>query len=310
MNSAQANISTKKINAEISSLNPSCLVQLFEIDISDIAFDAGIGLQDNEMVFRFHNCLKLINTNIFWQGNEYIAIPIKAEGFEINSRGTLPAPKLSLTVNDGGIVLLSALKNRLKQLDDLTGAKVTRIRTFAKFLDSSNFLNNDAPPDFAPDPYSEFPRDVFFIDRKSLENKTTLEFELASVLDVENVQLPGRLVLANRCSWAYRGEGCGYSGNPIADVNDNPILQLLNIPAVNPRGFYSKNSSYNIGDHIYITKNNINYFFVSKTNNNTTQPPNLQNWIPDLCSRLFSGCRLRFSGPLPTSAFAGCDRIK
>ncbi len=309
MTPSQANTSIKKLNAEISSLTPSALISLYEIDISDIAFDEGVALQNNQTIFRFHSVMKLINTNIFWQGNEYIAAPIRAEGFEINSKGTLPTPKLAMTVNDGGIALLAALKVQLKQLDDLTGAKVTRIRTFAKCLDSNNFLNNDAPPGFSPDPNMEFPRDVYFIDRKSTENKNTIEFQLASILDVENILLPGRLVLANRCSWIYRGEGCLYAGNPVADPNDNKITDLLNIPAVNPRGLWLRNVSYNYGDAVYVTKNNISYYFVSKVNGNTIQPPNDAYWISDICSKLFSGCRLRFSGLLPTSAFAGADKV-
>lgn len=291
------------------SLTPSALITMFEIDISEIAFDNGIALSDSDKIFRFHNNIKLINTNIFWQGNEYIAAPVHAEGFIINSKGVLPTPKLAMTVNDGGIVLLASLKDKIRELNDLVGAKVTRIRTFAKYLDAINFSQSDTPPGFNPDPYAEFPRDVYFIDRKSLENKLSVEFELASLLDIEGIQLPGRLVIANRCVWSYRGEGCLYAGSPVADFNSQKILDMLKIVSLNPRGLWDRNSNYNIGDAIFIERDNIQYWFVSRSNGNTIQPPNPSFWIADECSKLASGCRLRFTGILPFGGFQAANRL-
>lgn len=308
MNPSQAQISTKSINSESMSLTPSALITLFEVDISDIAFSQG--LSSSISVFRFHNNIKLTNNNIFWQGNEYIAAPIFAQGFEVTSKGTLPVPKLSISVNDAGIILLSSFKAELAQLNDLVGAKVTRIRTFAKFLDANNFSQNSYPPSFSPDPNAEFPRDIYYIDRKVAENKYNIQFEMASLLDTEGIKLPARLVLAERCVWSYRGEGCQYAGIPVADYNNQKILEQLNISSINQRGLYDSHLTYNIGDSVYLIKDSIQYHFVANQNTVISSPPNPNYWIADECSKLLAGCRLRFNGILPTSAFEGANRVQ
>jgi lambda family phage minor tail protein L len=177
-----AQSSIKNLNAESFSLNPTALINLFEIDISTLGFNLGqissIELsQQVNTIFRFHNNSKLGNNSIFWRGNEYIMIPISAEGFEINSKGTLPVPKLTLSVSEEGVPLLSILKDRINQLaGDLSGAKFTRIRTFAKYLDRQNFFNDIPPIGFSPDPNSEFPKDVYYIDRIVAQNKNYIQF--------------------------------------------------------------------------------------------------------------------------------------
>ena len=75
-NTAQSSI--KNLTSELFSLNPSSLLTLFEIDISQIGFDTGniteteITLQ-KDVVFRFHNSINLTSSSVFWQGKEYIA---------------------------------------------------------------------------------------------------------------------------------------------------------------------------------------------------------------------------------------------
>jgi len=167
MTPAQATTSVKNVIAESFSLNPSALITLFEIDISEIGFNAGVisstdVISENNTVFRFHNSVNLTTNSIFWQGKEYIAAPIFAEGFEITAKGALNNPKISITVDDAGIPYLSRLKDRIRELGDIVGGKITRIRTFSRFLDAANFVGGIPPKDFSPDPNSEFPRDIFY----------------------------------------------------------------------------------------------------------------------------------------------------
>ncbi|MEK6880441.1 MAG: phage minor tail protein L, partial [Nanoarchaeota archaeon] len=316
--------SIKRLNEEAFSLQPAALISLFEIDIGSIAFARGTVSQTeiNEninIVFRFHNSVKLTTNSIFWQQKEFIAAPIQADGFELTAKGTLPTPKLSMTVSDEGIPHLSILKDRIFELGgDLVGAKVTRIRTFAKFLDAENYYDNLPPQGFLPDPNAEFARDVYFIDRKSAENKNLLEFELASILDVEGVKLPGRLVLSNTCPFIYRGEGCCYEYNsrrvismhgnsgesilpefaPAVATSDNEFIYSLisgfNISDRVDRGLYDKNISYISGNQTFITYNSVNYYFVAKKNSVNVSPPNLNYWISDQCSKNTLGCTFRF----------------
>lgn len=334
----------KKITSEASLLSPSSLVVLFEIDIEQIALDQGISVEQNAKIFRFHNNVKLINTSIKFKGNSYIVAPINAEGFEITSKGTLPTPKLSLTVGEEGIPIMNIFKSNLSKLGDFVGAKVTRIRTFAKYLDIENWPQGDIPEGFSPDSKAEFPRDIYYIERKSSENKFGIEFELGSILDVEGVKLPGRLVFANRCAWQYRGEGCCYeyfsrrnddihgsatlpfAAPPIATDRDEKIQDIIG--AANkikaPVEYKSAHLPlYKIGHSVYITKSGRNYYFVAKVNAPPVGPPNSNYWIAEQCSKLKQGCRLRWGtagsvdvgstglvkGRLPFGGFPAADKV-
>ena len=346
MNKQEASTAIKSLYSEASSLSPSSLVTLWEIDISDIGFSRGtISITEVETstntIFRFHNSIKLTNSSIYWGGKEYVACPIEAEGFETNSKGTLPTPRLSMTVSDDGIPMLSRLKERLLELGDLAGAKVTRIKTFAKFLDAENFYGTTPPAGFSPNPNSEFPRDVYYIDRKSNENKLTVEYELGSTLDVGDVKLPARLVVSNSCPFLYRGAGCCYESEerriddehgeegestlptfapPAANEFDEKFSTLLSGAALVDKGLYIPNVPYGSGDFVYVTQNNLNYYFVCKTQNTTAAPPNSRYWIQDACSKKIKGCELRYAlggkaqgvtlGNLPYGGFTAVSRFK
>ena len=178
---------------------------------------------NNSNVLRFHNNIKVFNSYIIWQGKTYYPAPIQAEGFDISSRGTLPTPVLRMTAQkEEGVQALSLLRRAIHKYGDIVGAKVTRIRTFAKYLDPDNFSSisqidgkqgiyeSNFPDQYEPDPYAEFPRDIFYVERKSNENKINLEYELSALIDVEGVKLPRRVVLSNKCGFTYRGCGCFY----------------------------------------------------------------------------------------------------
>lgn len=191
-----------KIASEVQLLNPTALITLYELDTTMIA---------GGTVFHFHPDVNGLGAPIVWNNQEYVPFPILAEGFEWRSSGTMPRPTVHVA-NVAG--LFGAL---LREMDDLVGAKLTRIRTFARYLDAVNF------PDGNPlaDPTAEMTRDVYYINRKVKEG-VLVEFELAALLDVHGIKLPRRLIAPNACPWKYRGPGCEYAGPPVADVNDNP----------------------------------------------------------------------------------------
>lgn len=334
----QAQTAVNKLNSEGFDLSPSALITLFEINIWDLAFDLDQSITSNlteqDYIFRFHNCLTVTKNSIIFNGIEYSAAPIHAEGFEANSRGKPTSPKLSITSNEDGLPLIAALKQKVKLMQDLIGAKVTRIRTFAKYIDAVNFVDGFTPDGFSPDPTVRYPEDVYYIERKSQEDKFGIEFELTQVLDVENIKLPGRLVMADKCAFRYRGKGCcweyssrrnakqhGAATLPVnapskANVHDELISKLIGTSNFIDRGQYIQGNSYAVGDQVYITKNDLNYYFVCKQNTNYYAPPNLQYWILDDCSRLISGCKLRWSdvdnglgvGVLPFGGFPAVNK--
>ena len=199
-----------KIREEVQKLNPSAIVELFELDTRNYTGGS---------ILRFHTGTNQLNDYIVWNGNEYVPFPIQIDGFEWKSTGTLPRPKASIA-NVTGIISES-----LRSMDDLIGSKLTRIRTFVKYLDSVNFPGGVNP---TADPTAEFSRDIFFINRKVNENKYSVEFELASMIDVQGINIPRRVAIANVCMWKYRGSECGYTGGAVADYNDQLTTVLAN----------------------------------------------------------------------------------
>lgn len=344
MTKTQAQSSIKKLNSESFSLTPSSIITLFEIDATDLALDSGIinqsDVDNGGLVFRIHNNIKIGLTSIIWNGEEYLAAPVAAEGFETSSKGTLPIPKMSISTNDDGIPFLAILKDKIRQLDDLVGAKVTRIRTFAKYLDATNFVDNNIPENFAPDPYVEFPRDVYYIDRKASENKYGITFELASLLDVEGLQLPRGIVTTDTCRFNYRGCGCFYESirneavhgkatesilpteaPPVANSRNERITDIIGVSSIIMKDKWIKGTVYKKGQAVYIEKKGIKYYFVCRVATTTNAPPG-SDWVEDACSKTLTGCKLRWlyktspftvngtlvKGVLPFGAYAGTNK--
>jgi lambda family phage minor tail protein L len=195
------------ITSEIQKLAPSAVIELFQLDLTVF------GDQD----YYFHAGTNELKLPIFWQGDEYTPYPMQISGFEFTGGGQLPRPKMVVSNVTGVITALVLL------YQDLLGAKITRKRTMAKYLDAVNFdggLNPNA------DPTAEFADDIYFIDQKVSENKNFVEFELASSFDVQGVKLPRRQIVQNVCSWKYRGPECGYAGSNYFNINDEVVATL------------------------------------------------------------------------------------
>ena len=236
MEISEAKNSLKKVTRDASSLTPTAIVSLFEIYITDLLknnertlFLDGSGASayttDGKTVLRFHNNIKLFQSSIRYDGKAYFAAPIQITGYEVNAKGSPPRPKMSISIDPEGLSQETQnrvifIKTAIRDLDDLVGSKVTRIRTFVKYIDSENFFESDGttllsntvkpPKGFDPDPNAQFPPDVYFVDRKSAETVNVLELELASPFDTQDLKLPARIVNDFTCPWTYRGEGCCY----------------------------------------------------------------------------------------------------
>jgi lambda family phage minor tail protein L len=190
------------ITADIQGLEPGARVELFELDATMIAGGS---------LLRFHGYQQV--GPIWWQGNDYTPWPIAAEGFAKTGEGQQPAPKLSVGNVDGSISSLCIL------MDDMVGAKVTRHVTLGKYLDARNFASGNPTADAT----QEFPADVWFIEQKSGETNETVEFELASALDLQGQMLPRRQIIANLCPFVYRGPYCNYTGTAKFNTNDQAV---------------------------------------------------------------------------------------
>jgi len=219
------------LTSALQSINPGAIIELFEIElnVSQHGFDD---------TYYFHAGVNEVLTDIIWNGQAYQPLPVQAEGFEYSGNGQLPRPKLRAANVLGTITtILSLLPNGLE------GAKVTRIRTLRRFLDAENFAPSDVllledgfdllyedssriflePTNTDADPYAEWPRDIYYVDRKSAETRDVVEFELASAFDLAGVRAPKRQCVT-RCQWVYRSPECSYAGTNFFDVNNEPVL--------------------------------------------------------------------------------------
>lgn len=194
----------------IQGVAPGAVIELFQLELN-------IEQHGVAATHYFHAGVNQLLSDIIWNGQAYQALPLQAEGFEFSAKGTLPRPKLSIGNLDGTVSTLIATLP-----EGLQGAKVTRIRTLARFLDAVNFPGSVNP---TADPIAEFPRQIYFVDRLALENRDVVEFELASAFDLAGVRAPKRQCVT-RCQWRYRKDGCNYTGTNYFDVNDNPVPSL------------------------------------------------------------------------------------
>jgi phage-related protein len=218
--------------SDLQQIAPSAVIELFQLELN--AAQHGV----NETYY-FHAGVNEINSgDIIWNSQAYLAFPIEATEFEYTGTGSLPRPKLRISNIYGTITgIILTLPNGLE------GAKVTRIRTLARYLDAANFpdggilLTEDSDAllledgssilleaiNPTEDPTAEFPREIYYIDRKASENRDLIEFELAAAFDLVGVRAPKRQCVSNVCQWTYRGPECGYAGNAYFNFNDDIV---------------------------------------------------------------------------------------
>ena len=171
--------------AELQKTNPSAIIELFTLTM-----DSSIHGSSVDPVYRFHNGSNHSNAEVVWAGNSYQRFPIQASGFDFKGQasGSLARPTLTASNILGTFTSLMLTVNNTTPGNDLQKCKLTRIRTLAKYLDAANFSggNSDA------DPTQELPQEVYFIHRKSIENREIVEYECVSAFDLTNVKLPKR----------------------------------------------------------------------------------------------------------------------
>ena len=177
-------MSSSAIVSDLQNINPSSIIELFTLTLDSTLHGAST-------VYRFHAGSTLNNNGeIVWAGNTYQRFPIKAEGFAFQ-KGQLPRPTLTVSNALGTITAILLNVNSTTSGNDLTGARVTRIRTLARFIDAVNFPEN-VNPYGTPDATAEFPQEIYKIDRKSAENREFVQFELAAVFDLAGIRAPKR----------------------------------------------------------------------------------------------------------------------
>ena len=196
------------ITTDVQKLDLGQLVDFYILDLTVIG---GVD------VFRFHPGVNTLGNDVVWQGNTYTRWPMIATGYELSGKGVLPRPNIRVANIDGTISQLC------KEYADMVGAKITRLRTLAKYLDAVNFEGGVNP---SADPEASYPNEVYFINRKVDQNRVFIAFELTAAWDVTGVQLPRGQIVQNSCPWLYRGSECGYAGTNYFNILDEPVATL------------------------------------------------------------------------------------
>ena len=211
------------LNSDYQKLEPGNVVRLFEVD--GTAFGAGDVLRfhayniphtEAEIIAAGGDESKLPAKSVWWQGKEYSAWPCKIDGIESSTTGSSAQPKLTVANLDGSITALCL------NYDDMLQAKVSIHDTLAQYLDARNYAGGNA----SADPTQEKLK-VFYIDSKSTETKTAVEFMLSSPMDLQGLMIPTRQ-LHSICTWCIRGkyrtgDGCDYAGTRYFDKFNNPV---------------------------------------------------------------------------------------
>jgi lambda family phage minor tail protein L len=146
-------------------------------------------------------------------GQVFSPWPVRAEGFEV-STGKLPSPMFTLA-NLSGI-----LDPIVEQNEDLIGARLTRIRTYDRYLDGGVEPNGDA----------YLPLDIYEFASLEAHDNEVVSWRLSALIDQEGIKLPGRQCVRDYCdhitrrfvggSFDYTGATCPYTGAP-KDVDGN-----------------------------------------------------------------------------------------
>lgn len=266
------------------------LVVLYELDLNS-TFDKSSGDYSDNNVLRFHPGLDsdlgvvkfhrlgypAENTEV--SAKEYTALPLILDGIDFQSDGALARP--TITVANVTNVFQNALDDKNFSFEELVGKRITRRRTFA------NYIVGGAD---AANPY-ELPEATYIIERIAARNNTSVTFELTSPFDVNNVQLPGRVVIGKYCPWIYQGEALGLGGgcswlqtNQIAykdkshsvyvNLDDKRMYSDTVMDAADSN--YSSSTTYTKND---IVKYNNNYYQSLESDNlNNTPTDNLNVW--------------------------------
>jgi len=211
---------------ELQKLAPTAIIDLFEVTLTEKT--NGVA-----SILRYHAGKNGITEDITFGGEVYPAVPVEVDGFEFSAKGTLPRPTLRVANVNNAITSLIVQYN-------LLAAKVERIRTFAKFIDTENYDQN---PPFAPesdvednfatqgsdtlvmqtfndtsDPDAKIV-ETWYVDRIATESLEFVEFELTPKIDLTNLALPRRTI-EEFCPWRYKGTECGYTDDACFTVDD------------------------------------------------------------------------------------------
>ncbi|EKI6442666.1 phage minor tail protein L, partial [Salmonella enterica] len=219
---------------EAAKLTQSARITLWEIDLTQSGGDR----------YFFCNEANEKGEAVTWQGQKYDVYPVEGSGFEMNGKGAAARPSLKVSN------LYGMVTGMVEDSHSLVGATVIRRIVYARFLDAVNFQSGNQEADPEQESVSRW-----VIEQCSDLTAVSATFVLATPTETDGCVFPGRIMLANTCTWIYRSDECGYTGPAVADEFDNPTAD----PAKDAcsrcaRGCALRNNTGNFGGFLSINK--------------------------------------------------------
>ena len=175
---------------DLQKLDPGselvCLYELEYVKGSFIYFMSGLDTDLTTVQMRDYNDNSQINT--------YIAIPAQLQGLEYKIDGAIARPLISIANAS------NAFSNAIGTIDydSFLGLKFIKRTTLKKYLHGEASATN--PP-------TEFPRDLYVMDRIKAKTKSAVQIECVAPFDLQGVRIPARNILPDRCPFIYQGAG-------------------------------------------------------------------------------------------------------
>lgn len=167
------------ITIEGNKLTPDTYIELFDFDASYIGGTSS---------YYTNNSTGGGTTPLIWRANSYYPLPFEVTGTETRGDGTAQA-RPQIAVSNVDQFLMAAILS----LGDLVGMRVTRWRTFYKFLDITN-----SPVPSSPNILMYFPLETWIVTKKIAQSKSSIQLEMSSPLDRPGLKIPRKQILRDQ----------------------------------------------------------------------------------------------------------------
>lgn len=168
------------ITKEGNKLQPDTFIELYDLDASTLQDAQG----NSGVVTYITNTPTGGGTSpLLWRGNNYFPVPFEVAGVAESADGNAPS-RPTIAISNVDKFLLAAVLT----LGDLVGMRVTRWRTFYKFLDGQPDAN----------PLMHYPIQQWTVSKKMSHSRSGIQFEMSSPLDRPGLRLPRKQILRDK----------------------------------------------------------------------------------------------------------------
>lgn len=176
--------------------------------------------------------------------------------------------------------------------EDLIGTKIVYRQTFASKLNKSGTSE------------TEFPPQVYYVDRIASENNIFVVFELASPLDLEKAKVPARNIIGQYCAWRYQGAIEGFGGGCLWSYNGDQHRFFRDddsaLPDIGTITAWASGDSYNaetLVKTVDATTGQIQIWEAVFASSGKDPLYYRKYWKRvDLCGKTLNSCKIRFQG--------------